>query len=71
MINIPEILVANCGGAAMVILLFVFRVRAGKTLRADEALYDGMLIVTLLALAADTVSFLIDGGRFPGCRFFV
>lgn len=71
MINIPEILVANCGGAAMVILLFVFRVRAGKTLRADEALYDGMLIVTLLALAAETVSFLIDGGRFPGCRFFV
>lgn len=71
MINIPEILVANCCGAVMVILLFVFRVRAGKTLRADEALYDGMLIVTLLALAAETVSFLIDGGRFPGCRFFV
>lgn len=71
MINIPEILVANCCGAVMVILLFVFRVRAKETRRIGERLYEGMLIATLLALAAETVSFLIDGMNFPGCRFWL
>ena len=71
MINIPEILVANCCGAVMVILLFVFRVRAKETRRIGERLYEGMLIATLLALIAETVSFLVDGRSFPGCRFWV
>lgn len=71
MINIPEILVANCRGAVMVILLFVFRVRAKETRRIGERLYEGMLIATLLALIAETVSFLIDGKSFPSCRFWL
>ncbi len=71
MINIPEILVANCCGAVMVILLFVFRVRAKETRRIGERLYEGMLIATLLALIAETVSFLIDGKIFPSCRFWL
>lgn len=71
MINIPEILVANCCGAVMVILLFVFRVRAKETRRIGERLYEGMLIATLLALIAETVSFLIDGKSFPSCRFWL
>lgn len=71
MINIPEILVANCCGAAMVILLFVFRVRAKETRRIGERLYECMLMATLAALTAETVSFLVDGKSFPSCRFWV
>lgn len=71
MINIPEILVANCCGAVMVILLFLFRVRAKEARRIGERLYEGMLIATLLALVAETVSFLIDGKSFPTCRFWL
>ena len=71
MINIPEILVANCSGAAMVILLFLFRVRTKEKMRIGERLYENMLLTTLVALTAETISFLIDGKSFHGCRFLV
>lgn len=68
-INIAEVLVANGCGASMVVLLFLFRIRTHESRRAGEWLYDSMLVATLIALIAETVSFLIDGKPFSGCHF--
>ena len=66
-INIAEILVANSCGVSMVLLLLIFRIQNSETSRPDERLYNCMLIATLMALIAETASFLIDGKLFPGC----
>ncbi len=69
--NIPEILVANGFGAVMMVFLFLLRVQNSETKQIGAGLYDGMLAVTLLAEITETASFLLDGGRFPGCRFLL
>lgn len=66
-INIAEILVANSCGAAMVLMLLIFRIHNSDSKRRDEQLYNCMLIATLAALTAETASFLIDGKLFTGC----
>ena len=66
-INIAEILVANSCSVSMVLLLLIFRIQNSETSRPDERLYNCMLIATLMALIAETASFLIDGKLFPGC----
>lgn len=66
--NIPEVLVANCTGAALVIFLFCLRVRTGESRLVGKRIFDSLLIGTLLALAAETVGFLVDGRQFSGAR---
>lgn len=66
--NIPEILVANGTGAALVISLFCLRVRTGESKLVGKRIFDRMLVATLLALTAETLGFLTDGQHFPGAR---
>ena len=66
--NLPEILVANGTGAALVIFLFCLRVRTGESKLRAMQLFDWMLLATLVAQIAETICFLIDGKPFPGGR---
>ena len=66
-INIPEILVANCSGAIMILFLLLFRIRSSYINLIGERIYRSILIVTLLSTCCETISFLIDGKQFAGC----
>lgn len=66
--NLTEILVANGAGVAMVVLLYLSRVKFHETKSIGERLFDNMLLVTLVANLAEIVSFLIDGKDFPFSR---
>lgn len=66
--NLPEVLVANGTGAALVIFLFCLRVRTGESKLRAMQLFDWMLLATLVAQIAETICFLIDGKPFPGGR---
>ena len=66
--NLPEVLVANGTGAALVIFLFALRVRTGEAKLIGMRLFDWMLLATLVAQIAETICFLIDGKLFPGGR---
>ncbi len=66
--NIPEVLVANCTGATLVVFLFLLRVRNSETKQLGAWLYDGMLAAVLAAQITETISFLIDGQMFPGAH---
>lgn len=68
-VNIPEILVANGSGIAMVLFLLFYRFRRYENHRLGERMFSSMLVCTLAALVTETVSFLIDGHVFPGGRF--
>lgn len=69
--NIPEILVANGTGALLVIYMFLLRVRTSETDKYRAKLYDAMLVITLTAQITETLSFLLDGHMFFGCRFLL
>lgn len=60
MINIPKILVANGSGAFLVLFLLLYRIRIVQTNQFDEKIYNFMLIVTFIATANETLSFIID-----------
>lgn len=66
--NLPELLVANGTGSALVILLYMSRVKSYKTKTIGEQLFDSMLIITLLANLLEIVTFLIDGKNFAFCH---
>ena len=59
--NIPEILVANGTGAVLVSFLLLLRVRGESKNSVGTALFCRILVVTLLAQATETISFLLDG----------
>ena len=59
--NIPEILVANGTGAVLVSFLLLLRVRGEGKNSVGTELFCRMLVVTLLAQATETLSFLLDG----------
>lgn len=65
---LPEILVANGIGAALVILLYLSRIKTHETKTIGEQLFDIMLIITLSANIAEIISFLIDGKDFAFCH---
>ena len=69
--NIPEILVANGTGAVLVCFLFLLRVRSEGKNSVGTELFCGMLAVTLLAQAAETISFLLDGVPGAVSRFWL
>ena len=69
--NIPEILVANGTGAVLVLFLFLLRVRSEGKNSVGTKLFCRMLAVTLLAQAAETLSFLLDGVPGAASRFWL
>ena len=62
--NIPEILVANGTGAVLVCFLFLLRVRGESKNSVGSELFCRMLVVTLLAQATETISFLLAANLF-------
>ena len=58
-VNIPEILVANGSGIAVVLFLLFYRFRRYENHRLGERMFSSMLVCTLAALVTETVSFLI------------
>lgn len=66
-INIQEILVANICGMVMIFFLLFFRIEGKGSKKIGEKLYNSMLLITLMALITETISFLIDGKQFLGC----
>ena len=69
--NIPEILVANGTGAVLVCFLFLLRVRGESKNSVGSELFCRMLVVTLLAQATETISFLLDGVPGAASRFWL
>ena len=69
--NIPEILVANGTGAVLVSFLLLLRVRGESKNSVGTALFCRILVVTLLAQAAETISFLLDGVPGAASRFWL
>lgn len=70
-VNIPEILVADLSGAIMMLFLLLVSVRNCDAGHTSERLFNGMLLTTLVALIAETGSFLLDGQVFPGSVFLL
>ena len=69
--NIPEILVANGTGAVLVSFLLLLRVRGEGKNSVGTELFCRMLVVTLLAQATETISFLLDGAPGAASRFWL
>lgn len=69
--NIPEILVANGTGAVLVCFLLLLRVRGESKNSVGTALFCRILVVTLLAQATETISFLLDGVPGAASRFWL
>lgn len=69
--NIPEILVANGTGAVLVSFLLLLRVRGEGKNSVGTELFCRMLVVTLLAQATETLSFLLDGVPGAASRFWL
>ena len=69
--NIPEILVANGTGAVLVCFLLLLRVRGESKNSVGSELFCQMLVVTLLAQATETISFLLDGVPGAASRFWL
>ena len=69
--NIPEILVANGTGAVLVCFLFLLRVRGESKNSVGTELFCRILVVTLLAQATETISFLLDGVPGAASRFWL
>lgn len=69
--NIPEILMANGTGAVLVSFLLLLRVRGESKNSVGTALFCRILVVTLLAQATETISFLLDGVPGAVSRFWL
>ena len=69
--NIPEILVANGTGAVLVSFLLLLRVRGESKNSVGTELFCRILVVTLLAQATETISFLLDGVPGAVSRFWL
>ena len=68
MIVWEEILVANGGAILMMWFLLNCRRKNRENIRGEARLYDAMAVVNLLGALLETVSFWVDGERFPGAR---
>ena len=65
-INIVEIIIMNCSGICCLLFLVVTRLSNQLEKRVGENLFNSMITVTVLSLALELFSFVIDGrpGRF-------
>lgn len=70
-LNIPEVLVANITGIVMVLFLLLVRIHHYDHNQTAHRLFNSMLVSTLVALIAESISFLIDGKTFPGSVFLL
>lgn len=65
MINLEEILFVNVTGVVILFALMLLRVENHEAKRLEDDLFSAMEYLTLIALVAETVSFLIDGVPGP------
>lgn len=68
MIRIEEIFVANGVAILMMIFLLWCRKKNRESIHTEDKLYDGMCIINLLGALFETMTFLVDGKSFAGCR---
>lgn len=61
MINMEEILIVNAAGVLILVLSLLSRIEITKEKHFDDQLFDGMIVITLGALVAETMTFLLDG----------
>ena len=61
---------SNGTGAVLVCFLFLLRVRGESKNSVGSELFCRMLVVTLLAQATETISFLLDGVPGAASRFW-
>ena len=61
MINTEEIVIVNTAGVLILLVSLLSRIDKGKIRHLGDKLYDAMIGITLGALVAETVSFLLDG----------
>lgn len=73
MINIQEIAIVNCAGLVALVLSLLSRCEAGRERHLDDRLFHTMIIITMGALAAETLSFLLDGrpGAVVRCLLYL
>ncbi len=68
MVNMGEVLIVN-GIGVFLLLRLLFTRAAGKEGHFRwEQLFTAMILLTILGLTSEAMSFLIDGARFPGSR---
>ncbi len=68
MIDLKEIIVANGITVMMMLYLLVCRQKNRECTRAEDKIYDGMVLINLLGAVLETISFLVDGKDIPGGR---
>lgn len=67
-IVIEEILMANGLAVLMMCYLLSCRRKNRESLHTEDKVYDGIAKVNILGAVAETISFLVDGKSFIGCR---
>ena len=67
-IVIEEILMANGLTVLMMCYLLSCRRKNRESLHTEDKVYDGIAKVNILGAVAETISFLVDGKSFIGCR---
>lgn len=65
MINLEEILMVNLTGVVILVVLMLLRVENRAAKHLGDYLFDAMEYLTLFALVAETLSFLLDGMAGP------
>lgn len=68
MIKIEEIFVANGTAILMMFFLLWCRKKNRESIHTEDKIYDGMCIINLLGALFETMTFLVDGKSFAGCR---
>lgn len=61
MINMEEILIVNSAGVLLLVLSLLSRVENSQEKHFDSYLFDAMIGITLGALVAETLTFVLDG----------
>jgi diguanylate cyclase (GGDEF)-like protein len=67
--SITEPVVVNCFGIFLMILLLLTRMENNRDRSLDNKLFSGMIYITIVNSAVETITFVIDGKVFPYCRF--
>ena len=68
MINMGEVLIVNGIGVFLLLRLLFTRAAGQEAHLHWERLFTAMILLTILGLTSEAMSFLIDGTRFPGSR---
>lgn len=73
MINMQEIVIVNCAGLLTLALSLLSRYESAREKHLDDHLFHTMIAITMGALAAETLSFLLDGrpGAVVRCLLYL